>query len=81
MNVRKDSCNSLPIHFLDFLKVISGSNADDAGQLLEFVFAAILSSQAKTACVKLALYFCCRGGVRGSLPGFTRAPPPPVKDL
>ena len=58
MNVRKDSCNSLPVHFLDFLKVISGSNADDAGQLLEFAFVPILSSHAKTACVKLGLYFC-----------------------
>ena len=46
------------------------SNTDDAGQLLEFVFATIHSSQARTACVKLALYFCRCGGVRGSLLGF-----------
>ena len=70
MNVPEDTCNSLAVRVLDFLKVTSLSNADDAGQLLEFVFAAIHSSQtshAKTACVKLGLYFCRCGGVRGSL--------------
>ena len=55
MNVPEDICNSLSVHVLDFLKVVSLSNADDAGQLLEFVFAAIHSSQAKTACVKFAV--------------------------
>ena len=39
------------------LKVTTLSHADDAGQLLEFVFAAIHPSQAKSACVKLGLYF------------------------
>ena len=57
MNVREDSCNSLAVHVLDFLKVTSLSNADDAGQLLEFVFGAILSPHAKTACAKFGLYF------------------------
>ena len=74
MNVPEHSCNSLAVHFQDFLKVTSASNADDVGQLLEFVLAAIHSShaetsRAKTACVKLGLYFCRCGGVRGSLSG------------
>ena len=75
MNVPKDSCNSLAVHVLDFLNVTSLSNADDAGQLLEFVFAAIHSShaetsRAKTTYVRLGIYFCRCGGVRGSLSGF-----------